>query len=171
MAVSYWPPLKAATPLLRRSRAFSLLQPEKPAARIKSAAKAEARRAIRGKTGRAEMAPVTDDAYVIEASIPAERDPENTGAAPGYSLPPCEGQCETVQRPLSKSGVSRPTDAIPEVCMTSITLATTPNSTGPSPRIKATRDARCLKTSSSLVLSESQATGSWLMRSVPSAKI
>src|SRR2546430_13685759 len=32
------------------------------------------------------------------SSIPAERDPENTGGAPGYSRPPCEGQFETVQR-------------------------------------------------------------------------
>src|SRR5882724_6117035 len=51
--------------------------------------------------------------------------------------------------------------------MTSITLATTPNSTGPSPRINAVREARCLKTSSSRPPSASQATGTWLMSSVP----
>jgi len=58
---------------LRRSRAFSLPQPEKPAARIKSAAKAEARRAKRSGPAQArvslgfdpdrvELALITDDA-------------------------------------------------------------------------------------------------------------
>src|SRR5215813_10084863 len=58
-ALSYWPSLKAATPLLRRSRALSLLQPDKPAARTTMAAAAATRLTI------------DCDACVIEASIPA----------------------------------------------------------------------------------------------------
>src|SRR5437763_1813273 len=44
MAVSYWAFLKAARPLLSWSRAFNLLQPERPAARIAIAANVKARR-------------------------------------------------------------------------------------------------------------------------------
>src|SRR5207244_8184165 len=42
MASSYWPFLKALTPLLRRSRAFSLLHPETPTTTSRAAAHAKA---------------------------------------------------------------------------------------------------------------------------------
>src|SRR5215472_11298237 len=89
MAASYWPFLKAPTPLLRRSRAFSLLQPETPTARRRRAAEATPRRKLRADRQPAVLASVTDE--FIEASIPAERQAKG-GLALRYSRPPCEGQ-------------------------------------------------------------------------------
>src|SRR5579859_7066224 len=90
MAMSDWPALKALTPLFRRSRALSLLQPETPKIRINSAASEAVRRAIR------------TDAYFIGASIPAEFRSALRGANLHYLVRDCEFRRHQAHRANSR---------------------------------------------------------------------
>src|ERR1700736_3006620 len=70
MAASYWPFLNEATPLFKRSRALSLLQPVTPNTSSSSTATAKIRFAL-ALEPRCAGVTCFIEAYVIEASIPA----------------------------------------------------------------------------------------------------